>query len=96
VRFSTKQIASNKIATLVQDKLDNLAKLIPNFGTGENGSERPTLLILDRSVDNLAPILHEFTYQAMCNDLLPIYDGQYSYDYINNAGDKAKKTGIIV
>jgi syntaxin-binding protein 1 len=33
------------------------------------------LFITDRSMDLAAPFLHEFTYQAMCNDLLPIEDG---------------------
>lgn len=26
-------------------------------------------------MDMLAPFIHEFTYQAMANDLLPIIDG---------------------
>lgn len=31
-------------------------------------------------MDVIAPLIHEFTYQAMCNDLLPIEDGtKYSY-----------------
>lgn len=33
------------------------------------------LFITDRSMDLFAPFLHEFTYQAMCNDLLDIEDG---------------------
>jgi syntaxin-binding protein 1 len=44
------------------------------------GRSRGTLLITDRSMDTIAPLLHEFTYQAMCNDLLPIGDGtKYRY-----------------
>jgi syntaxin-binding protein 1 len=39
--------------------------------------DRPpaTLVITDRSMDMVAPFVHEFTYQAMANDLLPIEDG---------------------
>lgn len=36
---------------------------------------RGVLFITDRSMDLFAPFLHEFTYQAMCNDLLDIEDG---------------------
>jgi syntaxin-binding protein 1 len=40
-------------------------------------ADRPpaTLVITDRSMDMVAPFVHEFTYQAMANDLLPIEDG---------------------
>ncbi|KAF7726559.1 DEAH (Asp-Glu-Ala-His) box polypeptide 34 [Apophysomyces ossiformis] len=33
---------------------------------------RATFLIVDRTLDPIAPLLHEFTYQAMINDLLPV------------------------
>lgn len=36
---------------------------------------RGTLFIVDRSVDPVAPWPHEFTYQAMVSDLLPLEDG---------------------
>eukprot|EP00047_Mylnosiga_fluctuans_P002059 m.222995 g.222995 ORF g.222995 m.222995 type:complete len:540 (+) comp10861_c0_seq1:41-1660(+) len=35
-------------------------------------SDRPTLLILDRRMDLLTPILHQYTYQAMVHDLIGI------------------------
>ena len=46
------------------------------------GRPQATLFITDRSFDVAAPLLHEFTYQAMCNDLLPITDGtKYRYKF---------------
>ncbi|RVD84154.1 uncharacterized protein DFL_005919 [Arthrobotrys flagrans] len=42
---------------------------------------RGMLFIVDRSMDPIAPLLHEFTYQAMAHDLLPIQeeDGKITY-----------------
>ena len=34
--------------------------------------ERGTLLIVDRSMDPIAPLMHEYTYQAMVNDLVHV------------------------
>jgi syntaxin-binding protein 1 len=40
-----------------------------------NYRPRSVLFVVDRSMDPVAPFLHEFTYQAMVNDLLPVEDG---------------------
>ena len=41
---------------------------------------RTILLILDRSVDLSSPSLHEFTYQAMVQDVVPLEDSvKYTY-----------------
>lgn len=49
----------------------------------DSSRPRGTLLITDRAMDTLAPFIHEFTYQAMSNDLLPIEDGT-KYSYVSN------------
>jgi syntaxin-binding protein 1 len=46
---------------------------------GHMERDRSTLLLLDRSLDVLSPLMHEFTYQAMVNDLLNIDDDKISY-----------------
>ncbi|KAK5988166.1 Protein transport protein sec1 [Cladobotryum mycophilum] len=62
------------LARFVQEELDGYAKWDSNFPPP---STRPqsTLVITDRSMDIMAPLVHEFTYQAMAHDLLPIKDG---------------------
>lgn len=51
---------------------------------------------MDRSVDVAAAIVHEFTYQAMANDLLPIEDGsKYSYE-IENAQGETEKVSVVI
>ena len=62
------------LARFVQEELDSYAQWDSNFPPP---SQRPqaTLLISDRSMDLMAPLVHEFTYQAMAHDLLPIKEG---------------------
>lgn len=52
-------------------------------------SNRPrgALYIVDRSMDLVAPFLHEFTYQSMIHDLLPVKDGEkVTYRTLMNEG----------
>jgi syntaxin-binding protein 1 len=58
----------------VQDELDLYAKFHEDFPP-PTSRPRGMLFITDRTMDLFAPFLHEFTYQAMAHDLLPIKDG---------------------
>ncbi|RWA10762.1 hypothetical protein EKO27_g4345 [Xylaria grammica] len=62
------------LAQKVWEALDEYAQWNPNFPPP---SSRPqgVLIVTDRSMDLMAPLIHEFTYQAMAHDLLPIKDG---------------------
>ncbi|KAH8594446.1 Sec1 family superfamily protein [Bisporella sp. PMI_857] len=62
------------LARMVQEELDAYAGFNQNFPPP---SSRPQgiLLITDRAMDLAAPLVHEFTYQAMAHDLLPIKEG---------------------
>ncbi|KOS23106.1 Protein transport protein sec1 [Escovopsis weberi] len=72
--FHDASVLCTHLARFVQEELDGYAQWDPNFPPP---STRPqsTLIITDRSMDIMAPLLHEFTYQAMAHDLLPIKDG---------------------
>ncbi|KAL1917572.1 uncharacterized protein VTP21DRAFT_3965 [Calcarisporiella thermophila] len=81
-----------KIALNLQQELDGFCKVNPNFPPKKDPAQpRATLIVLDRTIDLAAPILHEFTYQAMANDLLPIENGKYTYAYSNAEGDSSTK-----
>ncbi|KAL2915942.1 syntaxin binding protein 1 [Polyrhizophydium stewartii] len=58
-----------RLAQLVQNQLDETCKLDPSFPPPSE-YKRAVLIIVDRSFDVVAPLLHEFTYQAMMSDLL--------------------------
>lgn len=74
------------LARFVQEELDGYAQWDPNFPPPSNRPQS-TLVITDRSMDILAPLVHEFTYQAMAHDLLPIKDGdKTTYHIIINEG----------
>jgi syntaxin-binding protein 1 len=54
------------------------------------------LYILDRSVDLTAPLVHEFTYQAMANDLLKIEDGvKFHHEFASGSGEISSKDVIL-
>ena len=41
----------------------------------QSSRPRGVMYITDRSMDLMAPLIHDFTYQAMVHDLLPVKEG---------------------
>lgn len=62
------------LARFVQEELDTYAQYHADFPPPVN-RPRGALFITDRSMDLVSPLVHEFTYQAMAHDLLPIREG---------------------
>ncbi|KDQ12984.1 hypothetical protein BOTBODRAFT_133850 [Botryobasidium botryosum FD-172 SS1] len=88
---------SKLLAFMVQQELDDYCKSNPEFPKPtEPQRPRGVLLITDRSMDPVAPFLHEFTYQAMCNDLLDIEDGKkYRYKFQSSHGAYEDKLATL-
>ncbi|CDW98637.1 hypothetical protein [Sporisorium scitamineum] len=85
----TKKLAFRVQAAIDQYVRDNEPKI-------ESSRPRSVLFITDRSMDTVAPFLHEFSYQAMCNDLLPIQDGsRYHYTFYTSDGEREEKEAIL-
>ncbi|KAL3498713.1 hypothetical protein ACH5RR_041445 [Cinchona calisaya] len=58
-------------------------------------TETCELLILDRSVDQVAPIIHEWTYDAMCHDLLNMEGNKYVHEVPSKTGVPEKKEVLL-
>lgn len=79
-------VLCSHLARFVSEELDAYARWNQNFPPP---TTRPqgVLLITDRSMDLNAPLLHEFTYQAMAHDVLPINNGDKpAYKTVVNQG----------
>lgn len=97
IRYKQSSAISNSVAMVFKSKMDEFVGMNPNWwyhGGPQKGQqsvqrERGTLLILDRADDCLTPLVHDFTYQAMVNDLLPI-DGDRITTQVESADDPTK------
>jgi len=92
VRFENagKNTAGRNIPNLIGQYL--LAKLqaLKDANAFEPNGPQVTLLLLGRTLDPVAPIVSEFTYQAMAQQLLPIYKDHYTFTY-----NRQKKQAVL-
>ncbi|KAH7890774.1 Sec1-like protein [Phlebopus sp. FC_14] len=91
------EFVTKLLAFMVQQNLDEYKAANPTFPKPfDPPRPRGTLIITDRAMDVVAPLIHEFTYQAMCNDLLPIEDGtRYTYKFQSSLGSYEDKTATL-
>jgi syntaxin-binding protein 1 len=93
VRYSKRHPLAGALAGLLADRLAALGRL--ESGPLANArAERATLLVLDRTEDPPAPLLHEFTYQAMVYDLLGVETHGKRHDLYENEF-KSTKGGMV-
>lgn len=92
VRYQSSSKIARLIAEEFQSQIDNYARLNVDYPPPQTNRVRAVLLITDRSLDLFAPLLHEFTYQAMAMDIVESLekDGVYRFSSENELGEITK------
>jgi syntaxin-binding protein 1 len=80
----------NHLAKFLSEAIDSYARHNQNtFPRPVQNRPRAVVFITDRSMDLMSPLVHEFTYQAMAMDLLPIRDeGKLMYTNVIRRGQR--------
>ncbi|CAK7355763.1 unnamed protein product [Dovyalis caffra] len=87
-----RDLIPTKLAARVWDRVTQYKQKIEHFPQ----SETCELLILDRSIDQIAPIIHEWTYDAMCHDLLNMEGNKYVHEVPGKAGGPPEKKDVLL
>jgi syntaxin-binding protein 1 len=100
IRYQGSSAYAREIATSLHQTILQYKRSNPTFWTyGDDHvhheRERAQILILDRSFDALSPLMHEYTYQAMANDLLDMNEGVINYKTTTNKGSEQEKQGLL-
>jgi len=89
---SGRDLVPTQLASALWDRIFRLKQSLPGFPAAETCD----LLIVDRSVDPIAPVIHEWTYDAMLHDLIDLQDhNTFKYDVVTNAGKTESRTAVI-
>uniref|UniRef100_A0A804R1C9 SNARE-interacting protein KEULE n=1 Tax=Zea mays TaxID=4577 RepID=A0A804R1C9_MAIZE len=79
------------LATAVWEIVSKYKSTIPEFPQKETCE----LLIVDRPIDQIAPVIHEWTYDAMCHDLLEMDGNKYIYEVSKMGSEPEKKESLL-
>uniref|UniRef100_K4AIJ1 SNARE-interacting protein KEULE n=1 Tax=Setaria italica TaxID=4555 RepID=K4AIJ1_SETIT len=79
------------LATAVWDIVSKYKSTIPEFPQKDTCE----LLIVDRPIDKIAPVIHEWTYDAMCHDLLEMDGTKYTYEVSNAGSEPEQKEAVL-
>ncbi|XP_058104642.1 SNARE-interacting protein KEULE-like isoform X2 [Magnolia sinica] len=87
-----RDLIPTKLAATVWNVLTKYKSTIPHFPQ----TETCELLIVDRSIDQIAPVIHEWTYDAMCHDLLNMDGNKYVYESSSKSGTTLEKKEVLL
>ncbi|KAG0496023.1 hypothetical protein HPP92_000714 [Vanilla planifolia] len=89
---SSRDLIPTKLAAEVWNIISKYKTTVPDFPHKETCD----LLIVDRSIDLIAPIIHEWTYDAMCHDLLNIDGNKYVFEVPSKLGSTTEKKEALL
>ncbi|KAK2992614.1 hypothetical protein RJ640_015970 [Escallonia rubra] len=87
-----RDLVPKKLADAVWNSIKYYKSTIRDFPQ----TETCELLILDRSVDLIAPVIHEWTYDAMCHDLLDMDGNKYVHEVPSKTGGQPEKKEVLL
>lgn len=90
--ISPHELLPTKLAAAIWNSITTYKTSIPNFPQ----TETCELLILDRSIDQIAPVIHEWTYDSMCHDLIDLEGNKYVYEVPSKSGGKPEKKEALL
>ncbi|XP_019192558.1 PREDICTED: protein transport Sec1a-like [Ipomoea nil] len=80
------------LASAIWECISTYKSTIPNYPQKETCD----LLIVDRPVDQIAPIIHEWFYDAMCHDLLEMTGNKYVHEVPSKTGGDPEKKEVLL
>ncbi|KAG6435675.1 hypothetical protein SASPL_100550 [Salvia splendens] len=92
VSKNSRDLIPKKLAEAVWKHITTYKTSIPKFPT----TETCELLIVDRSIDQIAPIIHEWTYDAMCHDLLELEGNKYVHEIPSKSGGEPEQKEVLL
>jgi len=104
IRYSQNSRLCSSLASIFKMKMDEFVGSNPAWWYHGSGNcpfnnverDRSTVLLLDRSSDCLTPLMHDFSYQAMVNDLLTVFGDKITYKADSQENPKIKEVKDVL
>lgn len=90
--MSPHELVPTKLASAIWNCLEKYKSTIHNYPQ----TETCDLLIIDRSIDQIAPVIHEWTYDAMCHDLLDMEGNKCTIKVPSKTGGPPESKDVIL
>lgn len=77
--------------TFAEQAAESIEKLAQDVVSMNKQEPRTLLVIVDRSIDAAAPLIHDRTYESLLDDLMPLKNMMYEQSYKDRSGKDATR-----